>query len=166
MLREGQQPLPEATGHDHGRQVGADLGHEVLAEEEVEEHPHVIDHGQMVDVVLEHDLERFRGGDHAVGDDRAHDGDRLAGSVERDLAQDGTPDVAVGQDPAQLPPGCAQDQRAGPRPVELRDGIRDRQLGWRDDAVEVLLLRGLHGQRGPTGAAALSAGAFSTRRTD
>ena len=87
-----------------------------------------------------------------------------ADAVPREVLR--APDVAVGQDPAQLPPGCAQDQRAGPRPVELRDGIRDRQLGWRDDAVEVLLLRGLHGQRGPTGAAALSAGAFSTRRTD
>ena len=161
-LRQRQEAGAEAAGHDHGRQVPGHIDDEVLAEQEVDQDAGVVDDRQVVDVVLQHHLQRLGRCDRRARDDRLRGGDGAARVGQRHLAQDRAADVTVAEKSHDLPIRTAQDEAAGPGQVQLGDGVGDGALRRRDDGLEDLRALAVHGQD-PGRAATTADGSLRTR---
>ena len=121
-----------------------DIDDEVLAEQEVDQDAGFVDDRKVVDVVLQHQLQRLGRFDGRARDDGIRGGDGAAWVGQRHLAQDRAANVTVGEEPRDLPIRMAQDEAAGPGHVQLGDGVGDGELRRRDDG-----LKRSPGARGP-----------------
>ena len=79
------------------------LGDEHLAQQEVQQFPRLIDDGQLIDLALNHQLQRCAPRQRRQRQDRIAIGNLFAGRVQRRIAKQRAADVTVGQQAEKLP---------------------------------------------------------------
>lgn len=119
-----------------GGGIGIYRAGQVPPKNEVNQHAGSIHNRELADLMLVHQTQRLNRSHWRPTDDGTPGRNRDARSLQRLRPQDGAPDIAVAQQTKQFAVRGAKDQGSGPRCIQTRECVVDRECRSDDDTFQ------------------------------